>query len=102
MRTNKGPMGTDVGVDRRTHVPDAATIRRAVATIKRVLRDSAAVCKTCKDKHYVYTEGNNVRRMCLACPLPCMVCKGVGQKAYCAKTPCGCGCHVLAKGFRHT
>ena len=85
----------DVGVDRRTHVPDAETVRRAVATIKRVLRDSAAVCKTCKDKHYVYTEERNVRRMCLACPLPCTACKRKKQGAYCATTPCRCGCHVL-------
>lgn len=48
-------------------------------------------CNNCKDTHtYVY-EGTEM--VCGECPLPCPLCKGLW--AYCAKTPCGCGCHEV-------
>jgi hypothetical protein len=48
------------------------------------------VCKICNDTHRM--EAPERLYPCTHCPVPCEKCRG-GRSAYCATTPCACGCH---------
>ena len=52
------------------------------------------VCSLCNDTHRMELCDREVP--CTHCPTPCMICASdVGRGAYCATTPCTCGCHAV-------
>jgi hypothetical protein len=51
------------------------------------------VCSTCLDTHRMPLGDGIVP--CTRCPSPCRDCASHnGTGAYCATTPCACGCHA--------
>jgi hypothetical protein len=63
------------------------------------------ICTTCADTHVMWLgdDGDSRKVMCTRCPVPCQQCREGGNGAYCAVTPCPCGCHAtsLADIQRH-
>lgn len=58
------------------------------------------VCANCNDTHRVPAPDGqggpfgDGMWMCTSCPTPCRVCAASeGRGAFCARTPCSCGCH---------
>lgn len=55
------------------------------------------VCEVCNDTHVMHHHGLERRVPCTRCPRPCRKCAAdEGRGAYCATTPCSCGCHEPA------
>lgn len=89
-----GQMVDELGEVRARERIGAETIeteRRAARVVDGVVikdRGTAPVCETCGDTHRM-TLGDRVVP-CTRCPTPYQACRA---DAYCAETPCLCGCH---------
>ena len=92
--------GSKTGLETGAGCPGSGTMEWADDAPQPATEETGPVCGTCKDTHRMpYGDadfGEDRMVMCTSCPSPCEECRGGPYRAFCASTPCDCGCHKPA------